>query len=285
MGPLYSLCLRGDSERLVTAETQRTQRTHRYLLKTLLPSPTNVMKDQPNLFVFDTPEQVAHAAAARFVDYSISSIREHGSFAIALAGGSTPRRAYELLAEKYKDTVKWPLVHLFFGDERMVPPDSPESNYRMVNDTLVSRVEIPPENVHRTIGETIPSESAERYEAELKRFFGTVDWPRFDLVVLGLGADGHTASLFPGSDVLKEEEKWVVATTQPQKGQDRITLSLRVINHAARVTFIVTGDEKAATLARVLHSEPAKQQLPAQRVRPVNGVLEWLVDRAAASKV
>jgi 6-phosphogluconolactonase len=242
------------------------------------------MSPKPNVLVFDTPEQVAQAAAARFVDYSIAGIREHGSFAVALAGGSTPRRVYELLAEKEcKDRVNWSLVHLFFGDERMVPPDSPESNYRMVNDSLVSRVEIPPENVHRIIGETTPSESAERYEAELKSLFRTVDWPGFDLVLLGMGADGHTASLFPGSHALNEEEKWVVATTQLQTRQDRITLSLPVINHAKRVTFIVTGNEKAATLARVLRSEPANEELPAQRVRPVNGILEWLVDQAAAA--
>ena len=244
------------------------------------------MNPKPNVLVFGTQEQVALAAAARFVDYSIASIREHGSFTVALAGGSTPRRVYELLAEKEcKDRVNWPLVHLFFGDERMVPPGSPESNYRMVNDSLVSRVEIPPENVHRIIGETTPAESAERYEAELKSLFRTVDWPGFDLALLGMGADGHTASLFPGSDALNEEEKWVVATTQPQTRQGRITLSLPVINHAKRVTFIVTGNEKAATLARVLRSEPEKEALPAQRVRPVSGILEWLVDQAAAAKL
>ncbi|MFN2498902.1 MAG: 6-phosphogluconolactonase [Pyrinomonadaceae bacterium] len=244
------------------------------------------MKDQPNLFVFGTTEQVALAAAERFVDYSIASIREHGSFAVALGGGSTPRRAYELFAEsEYSDRVNWQLVHLFFGDERLVSPDSAESNYRMVNDSLISRVEIPPENVHRIIGESTPSESAELYEGELKRFFQNIDWPRFDLVLLGMGADGHTASLFRGSNALKEEEKWVVATTQPQTGKDRITLSLPVINHAARVTFVVTGNEKAATLARVLRNEQANEESPALRVRPVNGILEWLVDRAAASKL
>ncbi|MEP6719468.1 MAG: 6-phosphogluconolactonase [bacterium] len=244
------------------------------------------MKDQPKLFVFDAPEQVARAAAERFVEYSIAGIREHGSFAVALAGGSTPRTAYEFLGtDEFKGHVDWSSVHLFFGDERMVPPDSPESNYRMVIDSLISRVELPLENVHRIIGETTPSESAERYEADLKQFFQSVDWPRFDLVLLGMGADGHAASLFPGSDVLKEEVKWVAATTQPQTGQDRITLSLPVINYAERVTFMVTGNEKAATLARVLRSEPAYEELPAQKVRPVNGFLEWLIDRAAAAKL
>lgn len=244
------------------------------------------MKIQPNVLVFNTPEQVAQTAAERFVDYSIASIADRGTFAVALAGGSTPRRAYELLGtDEFKSRVDWSLVHVFFGDERMVPPDSPESNYRMVNDALVSHVPLPPENVHRTKGETTPQESAESYEAELKSVFGTSDWPRFDLVLLGMGDDGHTASLFPGSDALKEKTKWVVATRHPQSGQARITLTLPVINHAARVIFLVTGKEKAAPLVRVLHGDAANEELPARKIRPVNGILEWLVDRSAASEL
>lgn len=239
-----------------------------------------------NLLVFDTPEQVAQAAAERFVDYSIASIGEHGSFATALAGGSTPRRAYELLAgAEYRDQVDWSRVHLFFGDERMVAPDSVESNYRMINEALMSRVALPSQNVHRINGETTPQESAESYEAELKSFFGTTDWPRFDLVFLGMGDDGHTASLFPGSDALKEKVRWVVATTHPQSQQARITLTLPVINRAARVTFLVTGEKKAAPLVHVLHGDAAKEELPARKIRPVNGILEWLVDRSAASQL
>lgn len=244
------------------------------------------MKDQSKLFVSDTLEQVAQTAAERFVDYAAASINDHDSFAVALAGGSTPRRAYELLAsDEFKGRIDWSRLHLFFGDERLVPPDSSESNYRMVNDALISRVAIPARNVHRILGETPPAESAQLYEAELKHFFGPVEWPRFDLVWLGIGEDGHTASLFPGSDALNEKKKWVIATRHPQTGQDRITLSLPVINHAARVTFMVTGNEKAATLARVLRNDPADEELPAQKVRPVNGMLEWLVDRAAALKL
>jgi 6-phosphogluconolactonase len=244
------------------------------------------MKIQPNVLVFDTPEQVAQAAAERFVDYSVASIHEHGFFAVALAGGSTPRRAYELLGtDEFKDRVDWLRVHLFFGDERMVPPDSSESNYRMVNDALLSRVPLPPRNLHRIDGETTPQASAESYEAELKNFFGTTEWPRFDLVLLGMGDDGHTASLFPGNDALKEKTKWVVATRHPQSQLARITLTLPVINHAARVTFMVTGEKKAAPLMRVLHGDAANEELPAGKIRPVNGILEWLVDRSAASEL
>ena len=243
------------------------------------------MNPNPNVLVFDNAEQVAQAAAERFVDYSIASIREHGSFAVALAGGSTPRRAYELLARaEYLDQVDWSRVHLFFGDERMVAPDSVESNYRMISEALISRVPIPAENVHRINGETDAGKSAEDYEALLKKFFGSVDWPRFDLMWLGMGDDGHTASIFPGSNALKENTKWVIQTRQPQTGQDRITLTLPVINHAARVMFTVTGREKAATLARVLRSESTDKELPARKITPVNRTLEWLVDRAAASE-
>jgi 6-phosphogluconolactonase len=244
------------------------------------------MSGGPNVFVLETPEQVAEAAAERFVDYSIASIREHGSFAVALAGGSTPRYAYELLAKaEYKDCVDWSRVNLFFGDERLVPPASPESNYRMVNDALISRVPIPADNVHRIIGETAPYESAKEYEALLKKFFGTVNWPRLDLVWLGMGDDGHTASLFPGSDALKENTRWVVPTRHPHTGQDRITLTLPVLNHAARVIFTVTGREKAATLARVLRGDSTDEELPARKIGPVNGTLEWLVDQSAASQL
>ena len=242
------------------------------------------MNSDPNVLVFDTPEQVAQAAAERFVDYSAASIADHGLFTVALAGGSTPRRAYELLgSDEVKNRVDWQLVQLFFGDERMVPPDSPESNYRMVNDALLARVPLPPQNIHRMNGDFAPSESAESYEAELKDFFATTAWPRFDLILLGMGDDGHTASLFPGSAALNETAKWVVATHHPQTGQARTTLTLPVINQAARVVFLVTGKTKAAALERVLHDEAANDQLPAQQIRPVNGTLKWLVDRSAAS--
>jgi 6-phosphogluconolactonase len=167
----------------------------------------------------------------------------------------------------------------------MVPPDSPESNYRMVKDALISRVALPPQNIHPIRWETAPQESAESYEAELKSFFGTSEWPRFDLVLLGMGDDGHTASLFPGNDALKEKTKWVVATRHPQSQQARITLTLPVINHAARVTFLVTGEKKAAPLVRVFHGDAANEELPARKIRPVKGILEWLVDSSAASEL
>lgn len=246
-----------------------------------------------SVLVFDTPEEVARAAAERFVKYANEAIAERGVFSVALAGGNTPRRVYELLAsDPFKSLIKWSSVHVFFGDERCVPPDHPDSNYGMVYKTLISAIDIPASNVHRMLGEGNAEESAAAYEQELKSLFGEVSWPRFDLVLLGMGEDGHTASLFPGSDAVREDSKWVVATRMEKplanQSQDRITLTVPVINHAARVLFLVTGKGKAQRLAEVLHpprgARPVNAApLPAQLIQPLNGSLDWLIDKAAAS--
>jgi 6-phosphogluconolactonase len=236
----------------------------------------------PNVFVFDTPEQLAVAAAERFVQYA--NLSAPNRFRVALAGGNTPRRVYELLAtEPFAKRVDWSQVDLFFGDERCVPPEHPDSNYRMAYEALISKVAIPAGNVHRIIGEGNPVENAKQYESQLRKVFGESPWPRFDLVLLGMGEDGHTASLFPGLDAVKEESKWVLATKQPESGQDRITLTLPVLNHAARILFLIAGAAKAERLAQVLRGEPSPDPLPAQLIHPVKGSLEWLVDRAASS--
>jgi 6-phosphogluconolactonase len=244
------------------------------------------MEIPPSVFVFDTPEQVALAAAERFVEYDRAFHGELDRFSVALAGGNTPRRVYELLAtERFKRRVEWAQVHLFFGDERCVPPDHPDSNYLMAYETLISKVPIPAKNVHRIIGEGNPNESARLYENQLKTFFAGTPWPRFDLVLLGMGADGHTASLFPGSDALKEKSKWVVTTKMEKLKQTRITLTIPVFNHAARVMFLVTGKEKAARLVEVLEKRSGRDPLPAQQIKPINGSLEWFIDKAAAAKI
>ena len=241
------------------------------------------MERPSNVFVFDTPEQLAIAAAERFVEYEYPFHGELDRFSVALAGGNTPRRVYELLAtERFAQRVEWPQVDLFFGDERCVPPDHPDSNYAMAYGALISKVGIPAKNVHRIIGESNPVESARLYESQLRTFFGGAAWPRFDLVLLGMGEDGHTASLFPGSDALNEKSKWVMATKQEGSGHDRITLTVPVFTHASRVIFLVTGAGKAERLAQVLRSQPGPDQLPAQAIQPVAGSLEWLVDSAAA---
>lgn len=239
---------------------------------------------QSKFLVRDTPGQVALAAAERFVAYTQEAINSHGLFSVSLAGGSTPRRVYELLAtERFKHRVEWPQVDLFFGDERCVPPDHPDSNYAMAYETLISQVPIPAKNVHRIIGEGNPAENATAYENQLRAFFAGLPWPRFDLVLLGMGDDGHTASLFPGSEALNEKSKWVVATRMERLSQDRITLTVPVFNHAARVMCLVTGAGKAERLAQVLHPQPGSESLPAQAIQPFEGSLEWLVDSDAAS--
>jgi len=237
-----------------------------------------------NVLVFDTPEQLAMAAAERFVDYAKEAISDHGQYSVALAGGNTPRRVYELLAtEDFKSRIEWPSVHLFFGDERCVPPDDPASNYRMICAAMISKIPIPSANVHRIVGEGDADANAQAYERELKTFFAGVSWPRFDLVLLGMGEDGHTASLFPGAGALNEKTRWVIKTRMEQSNQDRITLTLPVFNHAAHAIFMVSGIDKAKRLAEVLRDGTSPRRLPAQAVQPIDGSLEWLVDRAAAS--
>jgi 6-phosphogluconolactonase len=236
-----------------------------------------VLPDAPALF---------RAAADEVIAAAQDAIARRGRFTIALSGGHTPRGLYTTLAAGGDggSRIAWDHVHLFWGDERHVPPDHPDSNYRMAREALLDRVAVPPANVHR-----IPAEdpdaarAAARYEEELRRFFeldGT-SVPRFDLVLLGLGRDGHTASLFPGTAALADTTRLVVAAHVPALGTDRITLTLPVLNHAACALFLVSGPEKAAVVHKVLE-EPGATPLPAQRIRPA-GRLVWLLDAAAAA--
>jgi 6-phosphogluconolactonase len=244
----------------------------------------SAMSAHPNLRVFETFEQLATAAAERFVECAAAGQSSSGRFSVALSGGNTPKRVYELLAtDGFRQRVDWSRVQLFFGDERAVPPDHADSNFRMANNALIAKVAIPPENVHRINGELDPDAAAANYEDELRSLFRDQKWPRFDLIFLGLGEDGHTASLFPGSRAMQENVRWVVATRNPATGQDRITLTVPVLNHARQITFLVLGQNKAQRLRDVFSASEASQQFPAQAVRPVSGNLEWLVDNAAAS--
>jgi 6-phosphogluconolactonase len=238
-----------------------------------------------NILVFEDAEEVARQGALRFVETARASIANSGRFGVALAGGSTPRRAYETLTtNEYRDRVSWPSVHIFFGDERCVPPEDAESNYRMAREAMLSRLRIPAENVHRMMGEIDPTVSARLYEKELRAFFGdAAGWPRFDLVLLGMGDDGHTASLFPGTAALAEQQAWVVANRVEKLKTFRITLTAPAINHAAHVVFMVTGVGKAARLAEVINDPRDPERLPSQMIQPVDGTLTWMVDKAAAS--
>jgi 6-phosphogluconolactonase len=241
---------------------------------------------EPNVLVFDDAGSVARAAAARVAEVARESTGARGLFTVALSGGSTPRGVYELLAgEEFREGIDWPNVHVFFGDERMVPADRAESNYRMANEALLARVPIPPENVHRIDGVGDAAANASAYESEMRGLFGDAEWPRLDHVLLGMGDDGHTASLFPGTGVLKEGRLWVAPNWVEKLGAWRVTLTAPAINAARHVTFLVTGAAKAGRLREVLKGEHEPSRLPSQLIRPHDGTLEWFVDRAAASSL
>jgi 6-phosphogluconolactonase len=248
-------------------------------------------KQFPKVSIFEEAEEVALSAAERFVAAAREAIEAEGRFSVALSGGSTPRRTYQLLAsDEFKDRVEWAKTHVFFGDERCVPPTHADSNYRMADEALLSRVSIPARNVHRIMGEGDAVANARLYEDELQTFFAGERWPRFSLVLLGMGDDGHTASLFPGTQALAEQRAWVAANWVEKLNAYRITLTAPAINHAARIVFLVTGAGKAASLQSVLLGRAAdsgleSELLPSQLIRPLDGALEWLVDKAAAARL
>ena len=231
---------------------------------------------------------IAQTAAAEFLEAASESVREKGSFRIALAGGSTPKTLYGLLASNplLQAKVPWSKIQFFFGDERHVPPDHPESNFRMAKEAMVAKAPIDPKQVHRIKGEKRnAAEAAVEYEDDLRVTFGLAagQLSRFDLVLLGMGPEGHTASLFPGTKALKEERRLVVSNWVGKLYTDRITLTPPVLNNAARVIFMVHGEEKAPALKAVLEGPYEPEQLPAQIIQPKQGKVLWLVDPSAAS--
>lgn len=241
------------------------------------------VESPPKYVVCKDPEAVAASVAVEFERQAHEAVDERGRFAVALAGGSTPRRAYQILsAPQFARNLPWGRIHFFFGDERCVAPDHPESNFRMAREALLSRVPVPARNVHPMRCEADPAAGARAYEEELRAFFGDSDWPRFDLVMLGMGEDGHTASLFPDSPALAERRAWVVASRNDKLNSTRLTLTLPVINHARLLLVTVTGAAKRMRLKEVLATEPGAGPLPAQLLRPVGGRLEWFLDEAAA---
>jgi 6-phosphogluconolactonase len=234
-----------------------------------------------NVKVLQDALALYRAAAEEFSRCARESIEDHRRFCVALSGGSTPHGVYSLLAERPAD-LPWNKIFVFFGDERHVPPDHPDNNYRMAQEALLSKIPIPAANVFRIRAELDANQAAQEYEDQLRSFFALRpgESPRFDLIMLGLGDDGHTASLFPGSAALSETSRLVVANWVEKFQQYRITLTYPMINHAAEVMFLVSGSGKAQILKDVLSGEGEKY--PAQRVWPENGVLLWMVDQDAA---
>jgi 6-phosphogluconolactonase len=235
--------------------------------------------------VFQDLVSLSRAAAGRFLDAFRECVPARGGFTVALSGGSTPRTFYSLLAsDSYRNEVDWTKVHVFWADERCVPPDDRESNYRLVFETLLSAVPVPAENIHRVPSEASPDDAARLYEEDLRVFFRGRQVPVFDLAILGAGADGHTASLFPGSEALRESSRLAVPVHPAAGRLGRVTLTLPVLNNAAHVLVLVSGLSKASVVREIFETGNAKQ-LPVGLVQPVNGTLEWLLDRDAASLV
>lgn len=234
--------------------------------------------------IYPDPASLARAAAELLVVLAEDALAARGRFTVALSGGSTPRAMYAQLRGLVVD---WARVQVFWGDERCVPPSHPESSYQMARETLLDQIPIPPENVHRIRGEADPGQAAADYEQELRATFGQ-SLPRFDLILLGLGDDGHTASIFPGASAVREEHAWVVAQEHdfpPPPLVTRITFTPPLINAAAHVVFLVAGAGKAERLQQVLRGPYQPAVTPAQIVKPTHGRLVWMVDEAAAKQL
>ncbi len=249
--------------------------------------------------MLESLDAMAHAAAEAWVASAASAIRDRGRFVVALSGGSTPRALYQLMATpRYARRIDWSNVHVCFGDERCVPPDDAQSNYRMTRDTLLDHVPIAAAHIHRMRGEDPPLASALAYEAELRSLFASptsaappakaqpieappTDAPCFDLVLLGLGVDGHTASLFPHGDAVRESSRWVVAEKVSSVAMWRISLTPPLINRSRQVLFLVAGAEKAEAVREVLSGHRDPDQWPAQAIAPRHGRTTWLLDVSA----
>ncbi|MFQ5329257.1 MAG: 6-phosphogluconolactonase [Thermodesulfobacteriota bacterium] len=244
-------------------------------------------QNSPEIIVCSDRDNLLRSAAQLFVEVARDSLSTRGRFCAALSGGATPPALYRLLASgEFRSQIDWGRVHLFWGDERCVPPDDKESNYRMAHETLISHVGMPESNIHRIKGER-GEEAAPEYEDEIKGLFGLREgaFPAFDLMLLGLGEDGHTASLFPGADAVREEVRIVTALSPVKLETTRITLTPPAINNALHTIFIVAGRGKAAALREVLEGAYRPDTFPAQVTRHSKGQVTWIVDREAAGEL
>jgi len=244
----------------------------------------NIRKIASEIRVFKNAAELAAALAADFQSSINRAAKLSRRFNLALSGGTTPALLFQkLVSAPYRENIAWHNVHFFWGDERGVPPNHPDSNFGMTKKQLLDHITIPQKNIHRILGENEPEAEAARYAREISHFVpanqhGT---PQFDWILLGLGTDGHTASIFPGSDVLDDRKKMCAVARQPETGQKRITLTLPVINNARRISFLVAGEKKASMVAQILNGTEESKSLPASFVQPVNGSLEWYLDQAA----
>ncbi len=239
----------------------------------------------PVLRIYEDAEALSRAGAELFAERAGAAVAEHRRFVVLLAGGSTPRRAYQLLAESpLVSRVPWTDCHFFWGDERCLPSGHELRNETMVRRALLDHLPVPPSQIHPIRYHQKPEQAAIDYGAELQRFFAGQP-PRFDLILLGLGDDGHTASLLPGSDALYEQVQWTAVTRRPEEPFSRVTLTAPLLNQGASTVFLVGGRGKAAVLHSLLNATNVAPSLPAQLIRPQQGELLWLVDREAASQL
>ena len=241
---------------------------------------------KPDIRIFKDLENLSRHAANIFVEQAGQAIAERDRFLVAVNGGNTPTRLFQLLATDYKDIVDWSKTYIFWGDERCVPTDDPGSSYGQAHDALLSHISIPTSNILRVKTELSPAEAAKDYALILEKFaFPPLDVPRFDLIYLGMGEDGHTASLFPGSPVQVTETVIPVTANYQDRPASRVTMTQLVFNQAYHIAFMANGEKKAVTLAEVLSDRYNPGLYPAQRVNPNDGELIWLVDEDVASKL
>lgn len=240
----------------------------------------------PQISIYPTADDLVQGAVAVVTELAQAAVAARGRFTVALAGGGTPRPVYEqLAAPECADRIAWDKVQVFFGDERCVPPTDEQSNYRMAREALLDQVPLPAENVHRIGGEDDPAKAAADYELEMRRVFAPALPPAFDLILLGLGGDGHTVSLFPGTPALREKDRWVVSQFVAVMGAWRVTFTPVLLEAARNLVFLVAGADKADVLTRVLHGPYQPEVLPAQLTRSGDGHTRWMVDAAAATKL
>ncbi len=234
--------------------------------------------------IYPKPKKVAKRVALEIRRLVLSANSDR--FDIALSGGTTPKKLFKSLVDQYKNILPWERIHFWWGDERCVPPDDDQSNYKMTFDTLFSKIEIPADNIHRIRGEKTPEEEAERYAAEIADNLELRNGvPVFDLIILGLGEDGHTASIFPDQLDLLKVDKLCAVATHPDSGQKRITLTGKVINNANNIFFLVTGQQKAKRLSEIMNNEEVAQNHPAAHIEPHEGSVIWFIDETAALEI
>jgi 6-phosphogluconolactonase len=241
---------------------------------------------KPTIKIFETADQLASALADEFQKAVNEQAKLNKNFYVALSGGNTPALFFQnLVSAQHRENITWQNVHFFWGDERCVAPDHPDSNFGMTKKNLLDHIAIPPKNIHRILGEENPVTESKRYAQEIETIVpeDISGFPQFDWIFVGLGTEGHTASIFPGSDGLENQKNICAVATHPESGQKRITLTLPVINHAKRIAFLVTGENKASVVAKILTGAEESKSMPAALVRPVNGILEWYLDQAAVT--